>query len=93
MMVAEVVLHKGCYVPTHAHENEQIVIVVSGTVRFGIGAEESEARHFVAVQGGEVLHLPSKMPHSAEALEDSVVFDLFSPPAQKMGVDQIGEKA
>ena len=91
ILVAEVVLHKGCYVPTHAHENEQIAVVVSGVVRFGVGDEDGTERRGVIVRGGEVLHLPSNVPHSAEALEDAVVYDLFSPPARQMGVDQIGK--
>ena len=92
MMVAELVLQAGFYVPTHAHENEQIAIVVSGAIRFGIGAEDSDARRSVVVRGGEVLHLPSNVPHSAEALEDTVVFDLFSPPSQQTGVDRVREE-
>ena len=92
MMVAELVLQAGFYVPTHAHENEQIAIVVSGAIRFGIGAEDSDARRSVVVRGGEVLHLPSNVPHSAEVLEETVVFDLFSPPSQQTGVDRVGEE-
>jgi unsaturated pyranuronate lyase len=88
MMISHVVLEKGCSVPTHAHENEQFACVMSGRVRFGIGAEGSPARRDVVVAGGEVLHLPSNVPHSAEALEKSVVLDLFSPPSATTGIDR-----
>ena len=44
----------------------------------------------LVVVGGEVLHLPANVPHSAEALEDSVLFDLFSPPSATTGVDAAG---
>lgn len=87
-MVARVVLDKGFEVPTHAHENEQIAVVLSGKVRFGIGREGSEEYEEVVVQEGEVLHLPSMVPHSAQALEESLVLDVFSPPSETTGIDR-----
>jgi quercetin dioxygenase-like cupin family protein len=86
VLLAEVSLRKGCRVPRHRHENEQFVCVLSGGIRFEVG-EESEARDLV-VRGGEVLHLPSNVPHSAEALEDSQVLDVFSPPSETTGIDR-----
>ena len=76
--------------PTHAHEKEQIAVVLSGKVRFGIGREGSEEYEEVVVQEGEVLHLPSMVPHSAEALEESLVLDVFSPPSETTGIDHAG---
>jgi quercetin dioxygenase-like cupin family protein len=32
------------------------------------------------VREGEVLLIPTNMPHSAEALADSVSLDIFDPP-------------
>ena len=87
MMISEVLLHKGCAVPTHAHENEQFAYVVRGRVRFGIGPEQGPDRHDMVVQAGEVLHLPSNVPHSAEAIEESLVLDMFSPTSEKTGID------
>lgn len=87
MMISEVRLRAGCRVPTHAHENEQFACVISGRLRFGIGAEGSSDRHEITLEGGEVMHLPSMVPHSAEAEEDTVVLDLFAPPSEKTGVD------
>ena len=88
MMVSEVVLQKGCVVPSHAHENEQMALVVRGRIRFGIGATDSPDRQELVLTGGEVLHLPPNVPHSAEALEETLVLDLFSPISEKTGVDQ-----
>jgi quercetin dioxygenase-like cupin family protein len=88
MMLSEVLLQEGCVVPTHAHENEQICCVISGKLRFGLGAEGSPQREEVDVSGGEVLHLPSGVPHSAEALEQSLVIDIFSPPSETTGIDR-----
>jgi quercetin dioxygenase-like cupin family protein len=90
MMLSQVRLREGCTVPTHAHANEQFVYVVSGRLRFGIGAEGSPQRREMVLEGGEVLHLPSEVPHSAEALEETLVVDMFSPPSEKTGIDEVG---
>ena len=79
IMLAEVFLHKGCIVPLHQHENEQISHTLSGALRFWIGSEDGEQ---IVVRAGEVLHLPSNVPHKAEALEDTIAIDAFSPPRQ-----------
>ena len=86
-MVARIFLEKGCYVPTHHHENEQIAMVISGALKFGLWDDDSPKREYKVISAGEVLLLPANVPHSAEALEDSVVLDVFSPPAQSTGID------
>ena len=83
VMLSHVTLHKGFTVATHQHENEQMAVVLSGCVRFTV---EDPARE-VIVKAGEVLHLPSNVPHAAEALETSVILDIFSPPSATTGVD------
>ena len=88
MMISQVQLRKGCYVPTHSHANEQFACIMSGELRFGIGEEDSPDRYEVCVKSGGVLHLPSNVPHSAEALEDTLVIDLFSPPRATTGIDR-----
>ncbi len=88
MMLSEVLLKKGCVVPAHAHANEQFAHVVRGRIRFGIGAKGGPDHREVVLAGGEVLHLPSNVVHSAEALEETVVLDIFSPPSEKTGVDR-----
>ncbi len=88
MMLSEVLLDKGCVVPTHAHENEQMACIVRGVVRFGIGAEGSSDRRELLLKAGEVLLLPANVPHSAEALEEALVLDIFSPPSATTGIDR-----
>jgi quercetin dioxygenase-like cupin family protein len=88
IMLANVTLFAGCHVPTHSHENEQFAIVTSGEVRFGIGAEGSPDRYEVTVRTGEFIHLPSNVPHSADAIVDTVILDVFSPPSEKTGIDR-----
>ena len=87
VMISQITLEEGCAVPTHAHENEQIACVMSGTMRFGVGAEDDPDRYEVTVNAGEVLHLPSWVPHSATAIETSVVLDVFSPTSEGTGID------
>lgn len=89
MMISQVLLEKGCVVPSHTHENEQFACVVRGRIRFGLGVEGSPDHQQVVLTGGEVLHLPSKVPHSAEALDETLILDLFSPPSQKTGIDRL----
>ncbi|MGE0394607.1 MAG: cupin domain-containing protein [Vicinamibacterales bacterium] len=75
-MVGKIYLKQGCLVPAHAHESEQITYVVQGALKFRLAGTE------VVVRPGEVLVIPSWLEHSAEALEDTVEFDLFSPIRQ-----------
>ena len=79
MMLAHVYLKKGCIVPRHSHENEQITYILEGGLRFWIGVDESNV---IDVLAGEVLHIPSHVQHKAEALEDTLDVDIFSPPRQ-----------
>lgn len=88
MMISRVFLKKGCVVPTHAHANEQFACIMSGELRFGIGEEATAERYEINVKAGEVLHLPANVPHSAEAVMDTLVLDLFSPPSEKTGIDR-----
>ncbi len=87
-MLSHVTLKRGCFVPSHSHENEQFACILSGKLKFGIGAVGSRDFKEVTVSAGEVMHLPSNVLHSAEAVEDTVVIDVFSPPSATTGVDR-----
>ena len=87
MMISRLILQHGFSVPIHAHENEQISCVLSGKLRFHIQDGTGGATRTVDVGAGEVLVLPSWVPHGAEAIEDCVALDLFSPPSQATGID------
>ena len=78
MMLTHVYLKKGCIVPQHAHENEQLTYILNGALKFWIGEEMRE----VVVRAGEVLVIPSNVLHKAEALEDTLDVDVFDPPRQ-----------
>ena len=79
IMLAQVFLKQGCVVPKHQHHNEQFTYIVDGALRFRIGDDGAEE---VIVRAGEVLHIPSNVWHEAEALEDTLDMDIFSPPRE-----------
>ena len=79
MMLAHVYLKKGCIVPLHHHDNEQLTYVLDGALKFWIGSEDGDE---VVVHAGEVLVIPSNVPHKALALEDTLDVDIFCPPRQ-----------
>jgi len=79
MMIAHVYLREGAIVPLHAHMNEQVTYILEGRLRFWFGDDESET---LEVGAGEVLTIPPHLPHKAEALEDTLDVDVFTPPRE-----------
>jgi quercetin dioxygenase-like cupin family protein len=76
-MLAHIYLKKGCVVPKHQHDNEQLTYVLEGRLRFWIGDDQKEV---VEIGAGEVLVIPSWVWHKAEAMEDTLDVDVFCPP-------------
>jgi quercetin dioxygenase-like cupin family protein len=76
VMLARVLLKKGCVVPRHSHHNEQVTYILDGALKFVLNGEE------VVVRTGEVLCIPANVPHEAIALEDTVDLDVFTPPRE-----------
>ncbi len=72
-MVAQVFLAKGAVVPEHHHESEQITYILEGALKFQIEGQE------IVVGKGQVLRIPSHVPHAAIALEDTLDLDIFAP--------------
>jgi len=79
MMIAHVYLKKGDDVPRHSHENEQLTYILQGALQFWFGANDERE---LTVCAGEVIVIPSNVPHRALALEDTLDVDVFSPPRQ-----------
>jgi len=79
MMLAHVYLDKGAIVPKHSHHNEQLTYILEGALHFWIGEDGDEE---IIVGAGEVLHIPSNVPHRAQALENTLDVDIFSPPRE-----------
>lgn len=76
VMLARVLLKKGCIVPMHSHVHEQVSYIVEGALKFTIEGSE------VLVSAGQVLCIPPNVPHKAEAMEDTVDLDIFTPPRE-----------
>ena len=79
MMIAHVYFKKGDDVPRHSHDNEQITYILHGALQFWFGADDGRE---IIVRAGEVLVIPSNVPHRALALEDTLDVDIFNPPRQ-----------
>ena len=76
VMLARVFLKKGAHVPRHHHHNAQVTYILEGTQNNAIDRRE------IVVHAGEVLCIPSNMPHEAWALEDTLDLDVFTPPRE-----------
>jgi len=72
--IARILLQKGAEVPGHEHPNEQVANVLEGRLRFVVGGEE------LVASAGESVVIPPNVRHAVEALEESVVLDVFAPP-------------
>jgi quercetin dioxygenase-like cupin family protein len=79
VMLANVELQRGCIVPQHAHVHEQVSYVLDGHLRLTIGEDGAEVYD---LRAGNVVLIPSNLPHAAEAIEDTRVLDVFSPPRE-----------
>jgi len=75
-MLAHLYLKKGAFVRRHSHDNEQFTYILKGTLRFCFGEDGSQE---LIVREGEVLCIPSNLPHSVEALENTLDLDVFTP--------------
>ncbi len=72
--VAQIFLERGAVVPRHAHASEQFSLILSGCLKFIF----DDGRE-VEVRAGQMLFIPSHVPHAAVALEDTLDLDIFSP--------------
>ncbi len=87
-MLSHFTLQQGVVVPLHQHANEQVACVLSGRIRFTIVDQPDGATRTVTLTGGQALHLPPDVPHAAEALETTIIIDVFSPVSETTGVDR-----
>ena len=78
--IAHIHLRKGCLVPMHAHPNEQFSTVITGSMRFTLDPEGLAEQ--ITLAPGDLLIIPGNLPHSAEALEDTLNLDIFTPVRQ-----------
>ena len=64
---------KGAKVDLHKHPHEQIMHVVEGEFEFILDGEK------MVCKNGDVIVIPSNIPHSGRALTKCVLMDVFSP--------------
>jgi quercetin dioxygenase-like cupin family protein len=76
MTVARIYLSDGFVVPLHSHDHEQITQVISGTLRFSFGEDRAEV---FDVGPGDVVVIPSNLPHEALVVGDVEEMDMWSP--------------
>lgn len=72
-LLCEFLLEEGCMLPIHSHPHEQTGYLMSGRINLIIGDEKFEAGP------GDSWCIPGDKDHGAEAWEDSVVLEVFSP--------------
>ncbi len=72
-LMAQVYLKKGALVPMHVHESEQMTYVLQGRLRIVAAGQESIVRE------GDIILIPAGVAHQAEALDDTLELDVFSP--------------
>jgi quercetin dioxygenase-like cupin family protein len=80
MTILRVSFRKGVATPPHQHVHEQVTMLASGAMRFDLAGET------IVLRPGDLLPIPSNVPHGAEALEDSVLIDVFTPPREDLMV-------
>lgn len=73
MSLALVELKEGAVLPTHHHVHEQISTILEGNLEFTVNGETR------LCTPGDVVVLPSNVPHGVKALSFSRVLDVFSP--------------
>jgi len=76
LMISWMECKQGCYVPPHSHGNEQLTFVTRGRWRFEIEGKTA------MVGPNEMLFIPPNVIHAAEAVEDLVAYDIFTPPRE-----------
>jgi quercetin dioxygenase-like cupin family protein len=76
LTVARIYLKDGFLVPLHSHEQEQVTQVISGAMRFRLGANREKT---IDLGPGDVIVIPSNVPHEALCLGDVEEMDTWSP--------------
>ncbi len=76
LTVARIYFKDGFRVPLHSHEQEQVTQVISGVLRFWLGANREKT---LDLGPGDVVVIPSNMPHEALCIGDVEEMDTWSP--------------
>jgi quercetin dioxygenase-like cupin family protein len=75
LTLAVVEIEAGAVLPEHSHANEQLGIVLEGSVIFRVGSETR------TLERGGIWRIPSDTPHAVTGGgSGAVVIDVFAPP-------------
>jgi quercetin dioxygenase-like cupin family protein len=73
-------LDPGAVIPEHAHENEQVGLLLTGSLRFRVGGEARDA------VPGTMWSIPASVPHDVVIGPDgAVVIEVFAPRRDDWG--------
>ncbi|HYO09898.1 MAG TPA: cupin domain-containing protein [Tepidisphaeraceae bacterium] len=86
MMQMFVEFYAGGHTPEHAHVHDQVVHVLRGRMRFTLAGSPHE------VAQGQSIYFPSNVPHAADAIEDSLLLDTFTPVRTDLLQQDAGEE-
>lgn len=73
LMAVHAAFEQGAIGPLHTHPHVQITLVRKGVFAVQIGAERQVLRE------GDYFYVPSHVEHGGQALEETVLIDIFSP--------------
>lgn len=73
LTIAHFRIEAGCILPLHDHPHEQVTNIIEGTLEMTVGEET------LACTPGTVVTIPGNVSHSARALTDCYVIDIFRP--------------
>ena len=73
MTIGHFILRAGALLPTHHHPHEQVTNIISGEMKMTVGEETKLCK------AGDIVKIPSNVPHSAEVISECVVIDAFQP--------------
>ncbi len=79
LMIAKMNFKDGFVVPLHHHIHEQVTQVISGQIRFWFGDKKEQMMDLFA---GDVVVIPSNLPHEALMIGDVEEIDTWAPPRQ-----------
>lgn len=79
LMIARMSFKDGFLVPLHNHVHEQVTQCISGTMRCWFGANKDQV---IDLGPGDVVVIPSNLPHEVLMIGDVEEVDTWSPPRQ-----------
>jgi quercetin dioxygenase-like cupin family protein len=79
IMIAKMKFKDGFVVPLHHHFHEQVTQVIKGQMRFWFGANKEQVMDLFP---GDVIVIPSDLPHEALMIGEVEEIDTWSPPRQ-----------